>query len=247
MKNLHVVVGLVGLAFLVGCATSVTSPPTAGQQARSLHRRVTRAFETQYLLYLPAGFEAHGKRRYPLLIFLHGSGEAGHDLNKLKVQGPPRIVETRPDFPFIVASPQAADGDLGFDADVLDALLDELIDRLPIDPDRVYLTGLSLGGEWTYGWASAHPERFAAIAPVSGEWTDAVACRLKNVPVWSFHGAQDDVVPLAEDQAMVKAINDCGGSARITVYPETGHDAWTQAYATEELYAWLLQHRRSPH
>ncbi|MGH8263840.1 MAG: prolyl oligopeptidase family serine peptidase, partial [Steroidobacteraceae bacterium] len=228
---------------LTSCACLETQAPGAGQHPQILHRRVTRTFDSHYLLFLPAGFQAHGAQKYPLLIFLHGSGEAGDDLDRVKVQGPPKIVESRPDFPFIVASPQTPDDSI-FDPATLDAMLDELIEHYPVDPDRVYLTGLSLGGEWTYGWAGLRPERFAAIAPVSGEWTTAVDCRLKHVPVWAFHGAVDDVVPLAQDQAMVQAINDCGGDARMTVYPDTGHDAWTQAYATEELYAWLLRHRR---
>ena len=233
----------VGALTLTSCACLVTHAPGEGQHPQVLHRRVTRTFDSHYLLFLPAGFQAHGAQKYPLLIFLHGSGEAGDDLDHVKVQGPPKIVESRPDFPFIVASPQTPDDSI-FDPATLDAMLDELIEHNPVDPDRVYLTGLSLGGEWTYGWAGLRPDRFAAIAPVSGEWTTAVDCRLKHVPVWAFHGALDDVVPLAGDQAMVQAINACGGDARMTVYPDVGHDAWTQAYATEELYSWLLEHRR---
>ena len=143
-----------------------------------------------------------------------------------------------------MALPQARNSIERFDPATLDAMLDELLERLPIDPDRVYLTGLSIGGMWTYGWASRHPERFAAIAPVCGEWDPADACRLKDVPIWAFHGAQDPVVPLAEDQAMIDAIKACGDDARLTVYLYTGHDSWNQAYADPELYQWLLQQRR---
>lgn len=196
------------------------------------------------LLYLPAGFERSGATRYPLLIFLHGSGESGEDLEKLKVYGPPRIVGSRADFPFIVASPQARNSIERFNPVVLDAMLDELLAQLPIDADRVYLTGLSMGGMWSYGWASQRPDRFAAIAPVCGAWDPADACRLKDVPVWAFHGAKDDAVPLAGDQAMIEAIKACGGDARLTVYPDTSHDAWTPAYAEPELFPWLLQQRR---
>jgi predicted peptidase len=245
VKILALAVGIAGLLTLASCATGNPRFLAEGQQARTLHRRVTQTVDARYLLYLPAGFRANGDTEYPLLIFLHGSGEAGEDLGRLKVHGPPRIVESRRDFPFIVASPQTPASDRGFDYAMLDALLDELLERLPVDPDRLYLTGLSLGGEWTYGWASTRPERFAAIAPVCGTWTPVVACRLKNVPVWAFHGAEDDVVPLAGDQAMVDAINACGGDGRLTVYPDTGHDAWTRAYADERLYAWLLGHRRT--
>ncbi len=107
---------------------------------------MTLQIEGRLLLFLPAGFQMHGKTRYPLLIFLHGSGEAGHDLDKLKVYGPPKIVQSRPDFPFIVASPQSPEDSIrGFDPVMLSAMLDELIERLPIDTDRVYVTGLTAG------------------------------------------------------------------------------------------------------
>ncbi|MBS0393872.1 MAG: dienelactone hydrolase family protein [Proteobacteria bacterium] len=206
---------------------------------------MSTATHGRFLLYLPAGFEAHGATRYPLLIFLHGSGEAGDDLERLKAHGPPRLVAEGRSYPFIIAAPQSTHGvPRGFDPLELDAMLDELMARLPVDPDRVYITGLSMGGEWSYGWASRHPERFAAIAPVSGTWETRDACRLREVPVWAFHGAHDDVVPLAGDEAMVEAINACGGHARLTVYPQAGHDAWTPAYADPALYDWLLQQRR---
>jgi predicted peptidase len=110
----------------------------------------------------------------------------------------------------------------------------------------VYLTGLSMGGMWTYGWASLRPERFAAIAPVCGDWDAADACRLKSIPVWAFHGAKDNVVPIDGDRAMIEAIKACGGDARLSVYPDTGHDSWTAAYADPELFTWLLQQRRKP-
>jgi len=235
---------IAGLPLLAGCAARPDWPLGRGQHAQHFERRVTRHVSGDFLLYLPADFDPHAAKKYPLLIFMHGSGESGHDLGRLKRQGPPMIVESRPDFPFIVASPQAPGSLAGFDPATLDAMLDELIERLPIDVDRVYLTGLSMGGEWSYGWASMNPGRFAAIAPVSGAWDTAVACALKDVPVWAFHGANDDVVPTADDQAMVESINKCGGNARITIYPDVGHGAWIPAYADPRLYEWLLEHRR---
>ena len=232
-------------SLLAGCAARDPWLLQEGQHPHFFHREVTIKTEGRLLLYLPAGFSTRGATRYPLLIFLHGSGEAGDDLEKVKVNGPPRLVASRPNFPFIVASPQSTHNHLrGFDPVMLNAMLDELLARLPIDPDRVYLTGLSMGGSWSYGWAGVSPERFAAIAPVCGAWDPVDACRLRNVPVWAFHGAKDDIVPIGGDQAMVDAINACGGEARLKVYPEAGHDSWTSAYADPELYAWLLQQRR---
>jgi predicted peptidase len=238
---------LLSCGLLGGCASQGAWLVQEGQHPQSFQRAVTVHTTGRFLLYLPAGFHLHGTTRYPLLIFLHGSGEAGIDLEKVTIHGPPKLVASQPDFQFIVASPQARNSLVrGFDPVALDAMLDELLVRLPIDADRVYLTGLSMGGNWTYGWASLRPERFAAIAPVSGSWDLIDACRLRSVPVWAFHGAKDEVFPVGGDEAMVDAINACGGRARLTVYPEAGHDAWTAAYADESLYAWLLQQRRSP-
>jgi predicted peptidase len=237
---------LASCSVIAGCAARKPWVLTPGQHPQSFERRVSVEAQGRLLLFLPAGFDRRGATRYPLLIFLHGSGESGEDIEKVKVYGPPKLVASRSDFPFIVASPQARNRIERFDLVVLDAMLDELLEQLPIDPDRVYLTGLSMGGMWTYGWASLRPDRFAAIAPVCGDWDAADACRLKHIPVWAFHGAKDDVVPIDSDRAMVEAINACGGGARLTVYPDTGHDSWTAAYADPELYTWLLQQRRKP-
>ncbi|MGH8305848.1 MAG: prolyl oligopeptidase family serine peptidase [Steroidobacteraceae bacterium] len=245
MRALAAIGLLAALGLLAGCAARGAWSLAQGQNPQSFKRTVTLQIEGRLLLFLPAGFQMHGKTRYPLLIFLHGSGEVGNDLEKLKVYGPPKIVGSRPDFPFIVASPQSPQNAIrGFDPLMLSAMLDELIERLPIDTDRVYVTGLSMGGIWSYGWASMHPERFAAIVPISGAWDPADACMLKDVPIWAFHGAKDNVVPIARDQAMADAVRACGGDIRFTVYPDTGHDAWTAAYGNPELFTWLLMHRR---
>ncbi|TLY99115.1 MAG: phospholipase, partial [Gammaproteobacteria bacterium] len=213
---------LAGLSLIAGCAARHSWMLAPGQHPQSFERRVTVETHGRFLLYLPAGFDPSGRTRYPLLIFLHGSGESGEDLEKVKTHGPPKLVASKPDFPFIVASPQARNHFEAFGPATLNAMLDDLLEQLPVDPDRVYLTGLSMGGIWTYGWAIQHPERFAAIAPVCGLWDPADACRLKDVPVWAFHGAQDPVVPLEGDQGMIDAIKACGGDARLTVYLYTG-------------------------
>jgi len=101
-----------------------------------------------------------------------------------------------------------------------------------------------MGGAGTWDFASRYPHRVAAIAPICG-WTDeAQAAYLKHVPVWAFHGAQDDIVPLRESQVMVNAVTNAGGDARLTIYPQAGHDSWTETYANPELYDWLLLHKR---
>ncbi len=237
---------LLGALGLAGCAAGRWTL-AVGQHPQSFSRTVTLKSEGRLLLYLPAGFSATPPVRYPLLIFLHGSGEAGWDLAKLRVNGPPKLAHGGADFPFIVASPQSTLGGYGgFDPVMLDAMLDELLARLPIDPDRVYLTGLSMGGIWSYGWASLRPERFAAIAPISGAWDPGDACRLRGIPVRAYHGARDEVVPLADETEMIAAVRACGGDATLTIYADTGHDAWTRTYADPALYEWLLAQRRRP-
>jgi predicted peptidase len=214
-----------------------------GQHPQSLEVEIQRKATLRFLLFLPQGYE-RSEQRWPLLLFLHGSGERGEDLDRVKVHGPPKIVQTRKDFPFVVVSPQISEG-RKWDSDELLALLDRLTPQLKIDPDRVYVTGLSMGGFGAWELAMSAPERFAAIAPISGSGDDERACGMKNVPVWAFHGAQDDVVALARGREIVDAVRACGGDVTFTVYPDAGHDAWTRTYENQKLYEWLLAHRRA--
>jgi predicted peptidase len=230
------------LVFLGGCSSSGQWVLSEGQQPEQFESEITKIVGARFLLYLPEGFRTEHKR-WPLMMFLHGSGERGSNLEKVKVNGPPKFLEQRKDFQFVVASPQLPD-DAPWSSDVLNALLDELIERLPIDTDRVYLTGLSLGGFATWDFACDFPARFAAIAPICGRGDEDRACLLKNVPVWAFHGAKDPVVPLKDEEEMVNALKACGGDVKLTIYPDAGHDAWTETYANPELYNWFLTHRR---
>jgi predicted peptidase len=204
---------------------------------------ISRKVSYRYLLYVPKAYAGNSRQRWPLLLFLHGSGERGDDLAKLKVHGPPKVLDGWDEFPLVVVSPQCPDGQR-WQSDVLAALLDDVTDRLRIDPDRIYVTGLSMGGRGTWDLAMSYPERFAAIAPVCGGALPDRACSLKDLPVKAFHGAKDTVVPLAETETIVEAVKKCGGTAELVVYPETGHDSWTVTYADPSLWEWLLSHRR---
>ena len=143
----------------------------------------------------------------------------------------------------MVISPQSARG--GWNPDTLNALLDEVLAKYKVDPDRVYLTGLSMGGFGSWELGTSIPERFAAIAPICGGGKPSQAARLKDVPVWAFHGAKDRVVPIARTEAMIKALKDAGCEPKFTVYPEAGHDSWTETYNNPELYKWFLEHKRA--
>jgi predicted peptidase len=216
-------------------------PPASPQRPQTFEKAVAVEVKLKYLLFLPEGYDPSGKE-WPLILFLHGSGESGNDLDMVKRHGPPKIVETKRDFPFIVVSPQSPRR--GWNPDALAALLDEIIVNYQVDRDRIYLTGLSMGGFGTWSLAATYPEKFAAIAPICGGGWPGDAARLKDLPIWAFHGAKDKAVPLERSEEMVKAIEDAGGKVKFTVYPDAEHDSWTATYDNPELYQWLLEQKR---
>lgn len=212
------------------------------------HPQQGLADDYAYQLFLPPGAAEAGKdhkARWPLLLFLHGSGERGSDVSKVKAHGPPKIADRDSHFPFILVSPLLP-ADADWDIARLSRLLARLTRALPVDPQRVYLSGLSRGGHAAWRWAAAEPGRFAAMAAVAGRGDPATACALRDLPVWAFHGDRDDVVTPEGSFAMARAIRACGGRvSRLTIYPDLGHNAWDPAYDDPALYLWLLSHRRT--
>ncbi len=235
------------------CALNVSMPSIA-QTHKEQHvagQRPYAATSTDYgyQMFLPAAYATSGKERWPLIIFLHGSGERGSDINIVKVHGPPKIVEKNPNFPFITVSPQLESGGV-WDPVKLNRMLAMVKKQVRVDENRIYLTGLSLGGYGTWVWAQHSPQHFAAIAPVAGS-TNLIGkedpidpCQFKGIGMWAIHGDSDDVVDPAGSFNVVQAARKCGLPARLTIYPETGHDSWTKAYDDAALYTWFLQHRR---
>jgi predicted peptidase len=222
--------------------------PVPGEQiAHPFAVEIRRPMAANHWIWTPRGFDARSDDRWPLVIFLHGAGERGDDLEKVKVHGPPRLVAEGRDLGAFIVSPQCPDEQRGYwDIEVLDRLLDALLADLPLDPARVVLTGLSMGGFAVWSWAIARPDRFAGIAPICGGGDPRRIASLERVPVWAFHGALDPVVPLARSVEMVEALRNIGGDVRLTVYDDAGHDAWTRAYASAELQSWLVSRRRAP-
>jgi predicted peptidase len=224
--------------------TAQLTPPI-GQHPQAFEKVITKTLSCQYLLFLPEDYEKK-QQQWPMILFLHGAGERGIDLNLVKKHGPPKIVETKKDFPFIVVSPQCPqDRWWTEEAEVLINLLNDVVSRYNVDTERIYLTGLSMGGYGTWTLAAAYPERFAAIAPICGGGERYMADKFKNVPVWAFHGAKDNVVPVVKSEEMVNAINARGGNAKLTIYPDAAHDSWTATYDNPELYDWFLKHRKN--
>ena len=203
----------------------------------------TFVLETKYLLYLPGEYASDTTRKWPLMIFLHGSGESGTDLQKVKAHGPPKLIEKGKKFPFIVVSPQAPP-ETGWRTEVLKSMLDDLKKRYRVDPDRVYLTGLSMGGFGTWNFATKYPDDIAAIAPVCGGGNPAEVWKLRHMAVWCFHGAKDDVVPPAASQKMIDALVKYNPSVSFTLYPDANHNSWDITYDNDSLYTWLLAQKK---
>lgn len=194
-----------------------------------------------YLLSLPQEYDASDKP-WPLVLFLHGKGECGTDLNQLKKHGPPKLIDEQKQFPFILVSPQSPT--YGWKPPELSALLDDIVAGYRVDRDRTYVTGLSMGGFGTWALAALEPDRFAAIVPICGGGDPTDATKLKHLPIWVFHGAKDEIVRLAKSKEMVDALKKAGSAVKFTVYPEVEHDSWTQTYENAEVWAWLLQQKR---
>jgi predicted peptidase len=218
--------------------------PLAGIHVASLNRRLERVIGGEYQIFLPRTY-TESQVRWPLILFLHGGGERGTDIEKVKVHGPLKIAAQRSDFPFIVVAPQV-DTTLIWSTARLDALLDDVQEKYRVDPDRIYVTGLSMGGYGAWHLAMVFPHRFAALVPISGGATPSGMCALRHLPIWVFHGARDDVIKLDRSEELVERLKRCNGNVRFTVYPDAGHDAWTRTYDNPELYDWLLQQRRQP-
>lgn len=213
------------------------------QEGVRFEQKITKKVSGNFLLSLPKEYAKRGRTRYPLVIFLHGSGERGSDLNMVKKHGPPKLVEQGKEFPFVVCSPQCPEGER-WSTDTLNGMLDYLLKTYRIDRDRVYLTGLSMGGFGSWTWVAENPERFAAVVPICGGGDPKSVERFKSVPLWAFHGVKDPVVPVDATTRMIDALKAIGANPKLTLYPEAGHDSWTETYNNPELWEWLLKQTR---
>jgi predicted peptidase len=238
--------GLFLLFSLLGAILMDQPSPAAGpiQSVHKLDKKVDLRLD--YLLYLPRDYER--KDAWPLLLFLHGAGERGSNIEKVKEHGPPKLVERGTEFPFIIVSPQCPEGEAwNWKLKSLSVLLDEVTTHYKVDPDRIYVTGLSMGGFGTWALAAYTPNRFAAIIPICGGGELSSIRRLKNLPIWAFHGAKDPIVPVERSQELMDALKVAHGNMKLTIYHDVGHDSWTATYDNPEIYKWLLEQKRSSH
>ncbi|WP_374569038.1 dienelactone hydrolase family protein [Ideonella sp.] len=227
------------LALAAAAGHAATAPADGHQAEWATPASLTLQATLRHWLYLPAGYHERPDKAWPLIVFLHGSGERGAQLDRVKAHGLPKLLAAGQAIPAIVVSPQC-DDDLDWDPHLLHALLLALRGTWRIDPRRVSATGLSMGGGGCWDWAMAYPDDLAGIAPVCGYGSHLRLARMRGVPVRAYHGADDSVVPLSAQQTLVTELRGLGGQAELTIYPGVGHDAWNPAYADPALLAWLL-------
>ncbi len=222
---------------------AASTAPTPGTQTAQ-HFETKTGYE--YLLYLPPEYDKAQAKAWPLVLFLHGSGERGTKIEDVKKHGPPKLVGAGRQFPFILISPQCPPGKW-WDAATLEALVEDVQAKYHVDPDRVYATGLSMGGFGTWDLVRHYPRKFAAIVPICGGGDPQFVKAYAHVPVWAFHGEEDHTVPIKRSEEMVDALKAAGDpEVKFTHYPGVGHDSWVKAYDDPELYEWLLSHKRQP-
>jgi predicted peptidase len=197
-----------------------------------------------YLSYTPKNYYADSSN-FPLLIYLHGHSHGGSDLNKLKIWGPPEMISKGMDFPFIVVSPQCPSGKYWSSDNWFEPLLKDLNAKYRIDKKRIYLTGISMGGYGTWQTAMEYPYIIAAIVPICGGGDTNYVCNLKNIPVWTFHGTADQMVPIRGTQDLVDALTRCGGKAIFTKIENAGHEIAGVYREYPAIYDWLAkQHKK---
>ena len=201
-----------------------------------------------YLYFLPEDYQVDKDKKWPVILFLHGMGERGEDLELVKIHGIPKIVSSKTDFPFITVSPQCPIEFVWRDKEMLKALeflLSKIVKNYRVDKSRVYVTGLSMGGRGTWAIAAHRPDFFAAAAPICGGGDPETVPRLIKLPFWVFQGALDKVHYPEESEIMIKALKKEGGQVRYTLYPELHHDSWTITYDNPDLYNWFLSNKNN--
>lgn len=200
----------------------------------------------KYLLYLPKDY-AEKTMPCPLIIYLHGSSHRGNDLNKLKGYGIPQLIDKGREFNFIIASPQCPEGKYWSTENWFDSLYTELTTKYRVDTDRVYLTGISLGGYGTFIVGMENADKLAAMVPLCGGVNDSnmpqICSNLKNMPIRAFHGTADNIIPISKTERVVNALVECNGNIQFTQLENEGHGI-QYLYENDEIYEWMMRWKR---
>lgn len=237
----YTIFAVLALFFLCSTACRAEAEIPKGLLLKSME---VEGKDIKYAVYVPAVYD--GKKAMPAVIHLNGYGECGTDGLKQAYHFMTAVMLKSSNWPFIVIFPQKQEHNSMWEDEealVLTAL-EQTKREYKIDSDRLYLTGLSQGGHGVWAIAARHPKLFAAIAPVCGWGDQSLAAKLTELPIWAFHGEADTTVLPERSIEMAKWINDAGGSCKLTLYPEVGHNSWDKAYRDENLNEWFLQHRR---
>jgi len=203
---------------------------------------VVKKHELNYALHLPAD----AKEKKPLIIFLHGSGEKGTDIEKVKVHGPFKYLKSH-ELDAYVLAPQCPENEY-WDEEVLYRLILKIQKEHHIDPSRIYLTGLSMGAWGAWNLAFAHPEMFAALVPIAG-FVDRVPiienCKIAAIPIQIFHGLLDDVVNVDYSITIYKKLKSCNANVELTIFDDANHDSWSRVYDNQEIYDWMFKQTKN--
>lgn len=242
MRMILVLSIIFGLTFLLSSVHS--AEPAPGQQVEQSFKSSDSA-DVRYLLYLPDSYKPG--TALPVILFLHGRGESDGPLSVVAKWGPPLLVGRGTQLPYMLVSPQCPKEDNWSSATQqtrLLELLDAVVKKFGGDKDRIYLTGLSMGGSGSWRMAADHSERFAAVVPICGRGQLGDAAKLKSLPIWVFCGDQDGV--FKSNDEIVQAIMKAGSqSIRFTSLENVGHNSWSAAYASPDLYQWLDRQSRT--
>jgi len=217
----------------VAASTTVKVADDAGQE-----REVT----LRYWLFVPAGYAADEAKKWPLLLFLHGGGERGDDLELIKKHGPPKFLEGKSDFPCVTIAPQCPTGER-WKAAELARLVESVAGTLRIDRQRIYVTGLSLGGAGTWALLAEHPGLFAAAVPICGRGDVSKVEKIAQTPVWATVGGKDSPATVQANEEMAAALKKAGGKVEFTLYPDLPHDCWTATYDEPKVWEWLFRQK----
>lgn len=215
-------------------------------------KKIEQELKLGYALEFPEKYDETVKsgEKLPLLLFLHGMGERGNDLEMLFKEGLPRLIKSGRKFPFLTLIPQCPEESLWTDeTESLHALLKEIMEKYNVDEKRIYITGISMGGFETYEMAMAYPDLFAAAVPICGGVANLMKRsyleRLTNLPMWIFHGELDPLVDVSISKTIYQTLQDLGAKdVRLTTYPDLAHDAWTRTYDNEEFYTFLASNSK---
>lgn len=210
----------------------------------TLNAEIIKKVQIDYLLSLPEGY-VDETREWGLIVFLHGMDRRGDNVSQLLNYGILKSNnEHKLSLPFVIAVPQCpSESFWNMERDAVTALIKELLTTHRIDRRRIYLIGYSLGGYGVWDLVINNAKMFAAIVPISSGGQVSKAEELKDVSIWAFHGAKDEIVPLEQMTEMVAAIEKQQGNVRLTIYPEHGHDIMQETLNNQALYAWLLEQK----